>query len=87
MKIKVEKPTRQDIAALRNCPTWSKEPSVFEWQYDATEICYLQEGDMRVVTENGQTVEFAAGDMVTFPAGVKCTWDVRKTVHKHYRFE
>ncbi|AGP40227.1 hypothetical protein SCE1572_40435 [Sorangium cellulosum So0157-2] len=27
-----------------------------------------------------------AGDLVTFPAGLNCTWEVRSPVRKHYRF-
>jgi hypothetical protein len=26
------------------------------------------------------------GDLVTFPTGMKCTWDVKVPVRKHYRF-
>ena len=86
MRIKVEKPTPADIAAFADCATWSKEPSVFDWEYDSTETCYLLQGDVRVTTADGEVAEFGAGDMVTFPAGLKCTWEVRAPVYKHYRF-
>lgn len=86
MKIKVEKPTPADVVAFADCATWSKEASVFDWEYDSMEICYLLEGDVRVTTPDGEVAEFGAGDMVTFPAGLKCTWEVRAPVHKHYRF-
>jgi uncharacterized cupin superfamily protein len=33
-----------------------------------------------------QTVSFGPGDMVVFPQGLDCTWKVKKTVRKHYRF-
>jgi len=26
------------------------------------------------------------GDLVTFPAGLSCTWDVKKALRKHYQF-
>lgn len=32
-------------------------------------------------------VEFGAGDLVEFPKGMKCTWDVSEAVDKHYNFE
>jgi uncharacterized cupin superfamily protein len=86
MRIRVEKPTPADIAAFSDCATWSKEPSVFDWEYDSIETCYLLQGDVRVTTADGEVAEFGAGDMVTFPAGLKCTWEVRAPVHKHYRF-
>lgn len=32
-------------------------------------------------------VEIGAGDLVEFPKGMKCTWDVSVAVDKHYNFE
>lgn len=86
MPIKVAKPSPQDVDEMRAWPTWTKEESVFPWHYDETETCYLLAGDVRVTTVDGEVVEFGTGDMVTFPAGVSCTWEVRKPVRKHYRF-
>lgn len=86
MKIVVRKPTEQDIAAMRACPTWEKEVSVFDWTYDAEETCYVVEGEVAVTTDGGETVTFGPGDMVTFPRGLTCTWDVRTPIRKHYRF-
>jgi uncharacterized cupin superfamily protein len=31
-------------------------------------------------------VRIGKGDLVTFPAGMSCTWEVRGAVKKHYRF-
>ncbi|TVR99552.1 MAG: DUF861 domain-containing protein [Rhodospirillales bacterium] len=86
MPIKVQKPTPDMIQEMKKLPTWSKEPSVFDWQYDAEETCFLIEGDVTVTTEAGEAVSFGAGDLVTFPRGLKCTWTVRRPVYKHYRF-
>ena len=86
MKITVAKPTEQDIAAMKSCPVWTKEQNVFDWAYETSETCYLVEGDVRVLAEDGCVVEFGAGDLVTFPAGLKCRWEVRTPVRKHYRF-
>jgi uncharacterized cupin superfamily protein len=86
MRIKVEKPSTETIAEMESCPIWSKEVSVFDWEYDATETCYVMEGEVEVTTHEGEAVEFGAGDLVTFPRGLKCTWDVRKPIRKHYRF-
>jgi uncharacterized cupin superfamily protein len=33
-----------------------------------------------------ETVSFGPGDMVVFPQGLDCTWNVKKTVRKHYQF-
>lgn len=32
-------------------------------------------------------VEFGAGDLVTIPKGLSCTWDVSVAVDKFYKFE
>lgn len=87
MRIKVEKPSPETIAEMRRCPTWSKEVSKFDWEYDASETCYVLEGEVTVTTPDGQAVGFGPGDLVVFPSGLKCSWDVHKPVRKHYRFD
>jgi len=67
-------------------PIWEKEASTFPWQYDDSETCYLLEGEVVVTPEGGEPVQFGQGDLVTFPAGLSCTWEIRKDVRKHYRF-
>lgn len=43
---------------------------------------------MKVCPEGSdEAVEIGAGDLVEFPAGMSCTWDVSETVDKHYKFE
>lgn len=68
-------------------PIWEKEASEFPWTYDAAETCYLLEGEVEVTPEGGETVRFGAGDLVTFPAGMRCRWSITKAVRKHYRFD
>ncbi|MFW5998800.1 MAG: cupin domain-containing protein [Halanaerobiaceae bacterium] len=86
MKIKVEKPTDEKLEKLGvpSWPIWTKEISKFPWHYDQKEVCYLLEGEVEVSTKD-QVVNFGAGDMVTFPEGLDCTWDVKKPVKKHYK--
>jgi uncharacterized cupin superfamily protein len=87
MKIEIRKPLDNEIEKLQiiDWPTWSCNPSTFDWSYSDKETCYLLEGDVTVVTAE-ETVYFGAGDMVVFPAGLSCTWHVKKTVNKHYQF-
>jgi len=85
-RIKVVKPTEDQVADMKTCPAWTAEKSTFPWEYDAEETCYVLDGNVRVTAENGTAVEFGAGDMVTFPKGLKCVWDVRQPIRKHYRF-
>jgi uncharacterized cupin superfamily protein len=71
---------------VRSWPIWSKEIAVFPWHYDEPETCYLLEGRVIVTPNQGTPVEIEAGDLVTFPAGLSCQWEVRSPVRKHYRF-
>lgn len=68
-------------------PIWTKDASEFPWSYDQKETCYLLQGDVVVTPENGDPVQFGKGDLVTFPKGMSCKWQVRSPVRKHYNFE
>ena len=67
-------------------PIWSCGVSCFPWTYDEQETCLLLEGDVTVTPDGGEPVRFGAGDLVTFAAGLSCSWDVHAAVRKHYRF-
>ncbi|MBW4453954.1 MAG: cupin domain-containing protein [Nostoc indistinguendum CM1-VF10] len=66
---------------------WKKEVSKFPWSYDYQETCYFLEGDVLVTPDGGQPVQMGKGDLVTFPAGMSCTWEITKDVKKHYYFD
>jgi uncharacterized cupin superfamily protein len=67
--------------------TWGCGVSKFPWTYDSTESCYLLKGKVTVTPTDGRkAVTFGAGDFVTFPAGMSCTWDVTEAVQKHFMF-
>ena len=87
-EIKVEKPSPETLARLRvsEWPIWTKEVSQFPWTYAEAETCYLLAGDVVVTPLGGAPVKIGVGDLVTFPAGLSCHWDVRAPVRKHYRF-
>lgn len=89
MKILIEKPTKEDLAArdVSSWPIWEKERSRFDWHYDSIEECYLLEGKVVVQTEDGNRVSFGKGDFVTFPKGLSCHWDIKVPVKKHYNFK
>ncbi|XP_073116065.1 uncharacterized protein [Elaeis guineensis] len=90
--IKVERnPPESKLAELgvRRWPKWGCDPSKFPWTYTSKETCYLLEGKVRVYPDGhgDEFVEIGAGDLVEFPKGMKCTWDVSVAVDKHYNFE
>jgi uncharacterized cupin superfamily protein len=68
-------------------PTWTKEASVFKWHFLEQEIAYILEGECVITPDNGTPVSFGKGDLVTFPAGMKCTWEVKQPLHKHYHLD
>jgi len=88
MEIKIRKLTGDEEKKLgvRQWPVWAKEPSRFDWSYDSQEECLFLEGEAVIHAAGGKQVRIQAGDFVTFPQGLKCTWEVLKKVRKHYRF-
>ena len=90
MTIDVRKPSDAERQNMSAEPIWEKEESVFPWTYDSSETCLLLEGEVTVTpidqSQWGAPVSFRAGDLVTFPKGMSCTWDIKKAVRKHYRF-
>ncbi|WP_457631454.1 cupin domain-containing protein [Oceanithermus sp.] len=89
MEIKVvHNPPREELEKLGvfDWPIWTKEVSEFPWTYDVEETCYFLEGRVVVTPDGGEPVEVGAGDLVTFPRGMSCTWKVVEPVRKHYNF-
>jgi uncharacterized cupin superfamily protein len=88
-KIMVEKPAPEYLEkrGVSQWPIWEKEVSRFDWHYDSVEECFLLEGKVVVQTPDGDRVTFGAGDFVTFPKELSCTWDVIEPVKKHYNFK
>ena len=71
---------------IKNWPIWACEENSFDWTYNDKETCLLLEGDVTVTPDGGEPLRFGAGDLVVFPPGMDCRWDVHKAVRKHYRF-
>lgn len=89
-KITVESmPGEERLAqiGIRSWSVWEKEVSEFPWQYQGTEVAYILEGEVVVTPVDGDAVHFAAGDLVTFPAGLRCIWKIIKPLRKHYSFD
>ncbi len=66
-------------------PIWEKEVSVFNWEYDSDEHCYLIEGEV-VIKVVGREYTIKKGDYVIFKKGLKCIWDIKKDIKKHFFF-
>ncbi len=87
MEVKVQKPNKEELDALGidNWSAWQCEVSTFDWEYSDKETAYVFEGKVSVKTPQGE-VTFGAGDLVTFPKGLKCTWNVLEPIRKVYKF-
>ncbi|KAH7690985.1 RmlC-like cupins domain-containing protein [Dioscorea alata] len=92
LTILVEKnpsPSRLSELDIKSWPKWGCPPGKFPLKFDAEETCYLLKGKVKAYTKGSTTefVEFGAGDLVVFPKGLSCTWDVSVAVDKHYKFD
>ncbi|MEJ2241528.1 MAG: cupin domain-containing protein [Candidatus Bathyarchaeota archaeon] len=85
MKPTVRKPTINEQNEAESWSIWEKEESEFPWEYSDQETCLILEGKAAVKTPD-ETIEFGKGDYVVFPEGLKCTWQIKKKIKKHYKF-
>lgn len=87
-KIKIEKVDQQKLDSLgvNSWNPWECDVSSFDWSYDSDEVCYILEGKVKVKTEE-EEVEIKKGDLVTFPKGLKCNWNVLEKIRKVYTFK
>ena len=86
MKPEIKKPTEEEKAQAKSWPIWEKEASEFPWEYNDKETCLILEGEVTVTNEDGEEFNFGPGDWVVFPQGMKCKWNIKKAVRKHYNF-
>lgn len=85
MEITVRRPAQGELDRLKTWPIWTCDVSRFDWHYDEQETCLILEGRVTVEAE-GHSVSFGPGDLVIFPRGLDCVWNVTEPVKKHYRF-
>jgi uncharacterized protein len=79
--------TRLDALGVSKWPTWQKEVSTFDWTFHEQEIAYILDGECVITPIGGTAVTFGKGDLITFPAGMKASWEVKKPLHKHYKLD
>ena len=79
-------PAKLDAMNVDAWPIWEKAVSTFDWHYDKGETCYILDGEAVVTTQSGEAVTIQRGDLVRFPAGLDCTWEIVEAIEKHYIF-
>ncbi len=77
-------PMKLEVMGVYDWPIWRREASSFAWTYQQRETCYILRGSFSVTPDGGEPEHFGRGDLITFPAGMRCTWSIDKDVEKHY---
>ena len=88
MKVLIKSPCRASVIiqyGIKNWPIWECEPSNFSWNYYEKEICFIVEGEAKIKSETGEIYFIKSGDLVEFPEGLFCEWEVIKKLKKHFR--
>jgi uncharacterized cupin superfamily protein len=85
MKIRKKEVSKEKVETS-GWNSWDSEPSTFDWEYDDDETAYVFEGHVIVKTED-EEVEIKGGQLVQFPKGMKCIWEVKKPIRKVYTFQ
>lgn len=79
-------PAKLDAMGVDGWPIWEKEVSIFDWHYDKEEICYILDGEAVITSKSEETITIQRGDLIHFPAGLDCTWQIVEAIEKHYTF-
>lgn len=77
-------PAKLEVLGVYDWPIWKKEIARFAWHYSEAETCYILQGRAIITPEQGDPVEIQRGDLVSFPSGLRCTWDILEAIEKHY---
>tara|TARA_S200000501_G_C20724482_1_gene699960 strand:- start:371 stop:646 length:276 start_codon:yes stop_codon:yes gene_type:complete len=88
VKVLIKSPCSASIIiqyGIKNWPIWECEPRNFTWNYNEKEICLIIEGEANIKTEAGESYFIKSGDLVEFPLGLSCEWQITKSIKKHFR--
>ncbi|MBN1115366.1 MAG: cupin domain-containing protein [Oligoflexia bacterium] len=87
MKISISTPDEKQIkqSNFESWGTWECGISDFPWSYDSRETCFILEGHA-VITTPWEKVEIQKNNLVIFPEGLTCTWNITKPIRKYYKF-
>lgn len=61
---------------------WDCTAGSWEHNHPKLEFCYIVEGSVKVIEEDGPTHEYVAGDSFVVPRGTRVTWVVEKYAKK-----
>ena len=75
MAVRVEKAADAQKEAFEGLREQYRESGTIEWFYDEKTVCLLTEG-RAVIEHYGERTPVEAGDLVTFPQGIRCRWEI-----------
>lgn len=86
-EIIVTRPSKDELDKLGidKWSSWECDPSEFDWQYPDQETAFVYKGKVVVTTNDGEKVEISAGDLMVFPKGLRCHWQVLERIEKVYK--
>jgi uncharacterized cupin superfamily protein len=86
--ITIETPVADRLARLGvdHWPQWEKGVADSAWTHDVNETSNFPDGHVVVTPADGEPVGIVTGNLLTFPAGLTCTWKVLSPFRKRYRF-
>lgn len=64
--------------------SWTSTPGKWHAFTDRDEFCYITEGHVELIHEDGTVESFRAGDAFLIPNGFRGFWNVIETTTKHY---
>lgn len=73
-----------DVMGVYDWPMQSLEPGEFVHDYAQAETCYILSGSATLTPANGPILNIERGDLISFPAGLSCTWTIHSPVKTHY---
>ena len=79
MALRVEKATDAQKKEFANLREQGKGVGTTDWFYDEKTVCLFIEGKA-VVEHYGERIPVEAGDLVTFPQGFRCQWEIQEPV-------
>lgn len=63
---------------------WRCEPIQFAYTFPGDEIFQVLEGELLVELSNGDNINLAQGDIVSFKKGLNSTWTVKSSFKKFF---
>lgn len=76
MALQIEKATDVQREFFRGLREKQRNPGeVLDWYYDEKTTCLILEGKA-VVDHYGEKIPVETGDLVTFPQGFHCQWEI-----------